>query len=470
VATIAHHADIGGVTPGGMPGDTTDIHQEGFILPPVKLFRAGEPDPEVWRVLLANTRTADSSSGDFMAMYGSLVTGERRIDQLVPKYGLPVLRTYMKEIQNYSERRMRAAIREIPNGIYSAEIFADDDGVSADPYRIAMAMHVLDEDVVIDFHGSDEQAKGPINCPFGVTLAACANALFNVADPSIPHNQGAFRPLHVIAPPGTIVNCDYPAALSAGNTESHNLVAEVVMSGFRQAVPARIAAPTGATTGLITGGGVRPWDGEFFAFVIWEPTGYGARVDKDGYTITTWVAPQARQFPTEVIETEQPWRVLRYELRKDSAGAGRTRGGLGLVREYEMLSDGQVVNSIAHFHRFSPAGVDGGAPGQPLEVRIRNAEGREQTAIERTGCVSPAKFSQVRVDEGESLVVRMPGGGGWGDPRARDRDAVRRDLRDELISPAAAVELYGLGREEAERICCLYSWERRRGQESAVQG
>jgi N-methylhydantoinase B/oxoprolinase/acetone carboxylase alpha subunit len=445
-----------------MPGDSTDIHQEGVIIPPVKLFRAGEPDEQIWRILLSNTRTPESSYGDFMAMVGSLVTGERRLDELAERHGTEVLLHAMGELQRYAERRMRAAIREIPNGVYEASILADDDGVVPDPYPIHVKVAVLDEDVVLDFRGSAPQARGPINCPYGVTLAACANALFSVVDHTIPHNQGAFRPLHLVAPAGTIVNCDYPAPLSAGNTESHNLVAEVVVAALRQALPDRTTAPTGATTGLITGGGVHPDRDEFYAFVIWEPTGYGARREADGFTVTTWVAPQARQFPTEVIETEQPWRVVDYSLRKDSGGAGRRRGGLGVTRTYEMLSERQVFNSIGHYHRFPPQGVEGGLDGAPLEIRVVTADGREQTALERSAdVVSPAKFSGLAVRRGERIVVRMPGGAGWGPPGERPREDVLHDLRDELISCQTAVEAYGLDPAEADAVLADYGWERR---------
>jgi N-methylhydantoinase B/oxoprolinase/acetone carboxylase alpha subunit len=471
LATIAHHADIGGKAPGGMPGDSTDIHQEGVIIPPVKLYRAGEPDDQIWRILLSNTRTPESSYGDFMAMVGSLVTGERRLDELLDRYGAERLLLYMRELQKYAERRMRACIREIPNGIYEAAIHADDDGVVPDPYPIRVKVAVLDEDVVLDFRGSAPQAKGPINCPYGVTLAACANAIFSLVDHTIPHNQGAFRPLHLLAPAGTIVNCDYPAPLSAGNTESHNLVAEVVMAALRPALPARATAPTGATTGLITGGGTHPDFDEFYAFVIWEPTGYGARRDADGFTVTTWVAPQARQFPTEVIETEQPWRVLDYSLRKDSGGPGRRRGGLGVTRTYEMLSERQVFNSIAHYHRFPPLGVDGGLDGAALEIRVVTQDGREQSAGERSShVVSPAKFSGLAVGRGERIIVRMPGGAGWGPPRERPREEVVSDLRDELISGEVAVEIYGLEPEEANAILEAHGWEQRLGAVRSLRG
>ena len=462
LATIAHHADVGGKAAGGMPGDSTDIHQEGVIIPPVKLFRAGEPDDQIWRILLSNTRTARSSYGDFMAMYGSLVIGERRIDELVARYGRDDLLQTMAELQRYAERRMRACIREIPNGVYRARIEADDDGVRPGSYPIELAVAVLDEDVVLDFRGTAAQAAGPINCPYVVTLSGCANALFNLVDPAIPHNEGAFRPIHLIAPPGTVVNCDYPAPLSAGNTESHNLVVEVVLAALRDAVPERAIAPTGATTGLITGGGWHPALDEFYAFVIWEPTGYGARLDQDGYSVTTWVAPQARQFPTEVIETAQPWRVLEYTLRKDSAGAGRRRGGFGVSRVYEVRGEGVTLNSISHYHRFPAQGVDGGEAGAPMEIRLADAGGREHLATERSSAVSPTKFSGLAVQPGERIVVRLPGGGGWGDPKERSREDVVRDLRDELLSVDAAVSRYGLPADEAERITAAHSWERLR--------
>jgi N-methylhydantoinase B/oxoprolinase/acetone carboxylase alpha subunit len=471
LATIAHHADVGGKAAGGMPGDSTDIHQEGVIIPPVKLYRAGEADEQIWRILLSNTRTPDSSYGDFMAMVGSLVTGERRLDELAERYGADVLRLYMRELQKYAERRMRASIREIPNGVYEAGILADDDGVTAEPHPIRVRVIVLDQDVILDFRGSAAQAEGPINCPYGVTLAAAANALFSLTDPTIPHNQGAFRPIHLIAPAETIVNCDYPAPLSAGNTESHNLVAEVVLGALRPARPDRATAPTGATTGLITGGGVHPDFGEYYAFVIWEPTGYGARRDADGYTATTWVAPQARQFPTEVIETEQPWRVVDYSLRKDSGGAGRRRGGLGVTRTYEILSERQVFNSIAHYHRFPPKGIDGAGDGAPFEIRLVDRAGREQSAPERESrLVSPAKFTGLEVGRGERIVVRLPGGAGWGPPAERAVEEVLRDLRDEVISRSAAVELYGVDPRAADAVLEKHGWERRLERTRALRG
>ena len=463
VATIAHHADVGGKAPGGMPGDSTDIHQEGVIIPPVKLFEEDHAKDEIWRILLSNTRTPRSSYGDFMAMYGSLLTGERRLRELVAKVGLDPMRTHMAELQRYAERRVRQELDRIPDGVYASEILADDDGITTRSHRICLSVRVVGSSLILDFRGTDPQASGPINCPYAVTLAACANAVFSMIDPTIPHNAGAYAPFRLIAPAGTLVNCDYPAPLSAGNTESHNLVAEAVIAALRPAVPERVLAPTGATTGLITGGGHRAHDGDYYTYVIWEPTGYGARRDADGYSATTWVAPQARQFPTEVIEAEQPWRVLRYARRQDSGGAGRMRGGLGVTREYEILGSDQVINSIGHFHRYAAMGVEGGHPGVLLEIRFRTTSGEEQLATERGfGVTSPAKFSGLPVEQGEAVIVRMPGGGGWGDPRERDVEAVRVDLANEVISVEAAVDVYGLDPSLAQSIEEQYGWERKK--------
>jgi N-methylhydantoinase B/oxoprolinase/acetone carboxylase alpha subunit len=391
---IAHHTDVGGKVAGSMPGDATDIHQEGVIIPPVKAFRAGEPDEQIFRIILSNVRSPRPARGDFMAMYGSLATAEDRLRELVARYGKDQLRLYLRELQKYAERRMRAAIREIPNGRYRAVLYSDDDGVVPDrPYRIEVEVTVHDEDLVFDFRGSDEMAKGPINCPHGVTLSGAANTIFNLVDYTIPHNQGIFRPLHLLVRPRSLLNCVYPAPLCAGNTEMHNLIAETCEAALAQAVPERTIAPTGATTSLITGGGAHPETGDFFTFVIWEPTGWGGRRERDGTdAVVTWVGPCAKNFPSEVLETQVPWRITSYALRTDSGGPGRHRGGLGIERRYEVLGDGLAFNATGHYGVFAPQGLAGGHEGARTEYRIV-AAGRELIASERVpSLVSPIKF------------------------------------------------------------------------------
>ena len=378
-----------------MPGDSTDIHQEGVIIPPVKLFRAGEPDEQIWRILLSNTRTPESSYGDFMAMVGLLVTGERRIDELVERFGTQELLGAFSELQRYAERRMRAAIREIPNGVYDASILADDDGVDPDPHLIQVRVAVLDEDVVVDFRGSAPQAQGPINCPYGVTLAACANALFSVVDHTIPHNQGAFRPLHLIAPAGTIVNCDYPAPLSAGNTESHNLIAEVVIAALRQALPDRTTALTGATTGLITGVASTP----IATSSTRSCSGSRPATEPAGRPMASRSRPGSLRRPVSFDRGDRDGAALACPRLLAAHGLGRRRrrrGGLGITRTYEMLSERQVFNSIAHYHRFLRRWrAASTARSSRSGSSIRTAASRPR--LDRSAdIVSPAKFSGCR--------------------------------------------------------------------------
>jgi N-methylhydantoinase B/oxoprolinase/acetone carboxylase alpha subunit len=460
---IAHHTDVGGKAAGSMPGDSTDIHQEGVIIPPVKAFVRDEPDEQIWRIILSNVRGPQAARGDFMAMYGSLATAEERMLELVERYGKDELRGYLSELQNYSERRMRSAIREIPNGTYSAELLADDDGVVPDhPYKLAIDVTVHDEDIVFDFWRSDDMAKGPINCPFGVTLSGAANAIFNIVDHTIPHNQGIFRPIHMMVRPRSLLNCVYPAPLCAGNTEIHNLLAEVTEAALAQALPERTVAPTGATTTLITGGGTHPETQEFFTFIMWEPTGWGGHRQRDGLdAIMTWVGPLAKNFPSEVLETQVPWRVVRHALRSDSGGFGRHRGGVGIVREYETLSDQLTFNATGHYGVFAPAGLAGGGEGALAEYRIGTADGELLAAERHAGVVSPIKFSDVPIGLGERIIVRTPGGGGYGPPGERDPERVLADLRGGYVSEQTAVEVYGLDPDLARETVEKYSWEDR---------
>ena len=459
-SNIAHHTDVGGKAPGSMPGDATDIHQEGVIIPPVKLYNAGEPDEQIWRVILSNVRGPRAARGDFMAMYGSLATAQGRMHDLVERYGAAELRFYMRELQKYSERRMRAEIREIPNGVYDAELFADDDGVVPNrPYRIHVEVTVHDEDIVCDFRDSDEMAKGPINCPTSVTLSGCANAIFNLVDYTIPHNQGIFRPIHLLTRPRSMLNCVYPAPLAAGNTEIHNLLAEVTEAALAKAIPDRTIAPTGATTALISGGGTHPESGEFFTFVIWEPVGWGGRPTRDGNdAIVTWVGPLAKNFPTEVLETQIPWQIDTYELRQDSGGIGKHRGGVGIVRTYRLGDSALTFNATAHYGLFPPRGLDGGGDAAPTELRIATADAELDPRDRDPSLSSPIKFSGLTVRPGEKFVVRTPGGGGFGPVSERDPEDVRDDLRNGQISQQAAVEEYGLDAADAADIVERFSW------------
>lgn len=446
-ANIAHHTDVGGKARGSMPGDATEIFQEGVIIPPVKIIKAGVHDDELWSVYLANVRTPEQSYGDCMAMLASLVVGEKRLRELIARYGRASFELYARAVREAVERRMRAGIRSIPNGTYSGISYLEDDGVSDRSYEIRVEVTVLDDELIFDFRGSSTQAGGPVNAPYGVCLGACGNAVFNVVDAHVSHNEGAFEPINLIAPPGTVVNCNFPAPLNGGNTESHNMIVEAVMEALSKAIPDRVPAPSGSTVCLITGGGIH--DGEQFTYVVWEGSGWGGMADRDGTTaVTTWVGVGSRTFPAEVLETRYPWRVIRHELRQDP-GAGRYRGGLGCETEYEILVDDFEVSSISCRGRIAPGGRRGGEAGQLAEVRVVR-DGKELFARDIQQSLNcPTKFSGLRLRTGDHLIVRSPGGGGYGPPGERERELVERDLRLGYITPAAAGDAYGFSEKDA---------------------
>ncbi len=447
---IAHHTDVGGMSAGSMPGNATEIFQEGIIFPPVKIFKAGISDDELWQVYLANVRSPYQSFGDAMAMYASLMVAERSVLELIGRVGAQTFETYSREVLRYGERKLRAELRDIPNGIYAAEAILEDDGVTDQPYTYRLKLVVLDEDLIFDFRGTDAQARGPVNSPYGVTVAACANAIFNLVDPTLSHNDGTFKPFHFILPHGTIVNCNHPAPLNGGNTESHNIVVECVHDALSQAIPKRVPAQTGSTTTLITGGG-RDEFGDPFIFIVWEGCGWGGHIDRDGHSaITTWVGVGSRTSPAEVLETRYPWRVLRHALRTDP-GEGRQRGGLGCIAEYEILAERLEISCIANRGRVPPAGRAGGNQGQLAEVRVIR-DGVEYTPMElQPSIVCPTRFSGLILTKGDRLSIRSPGGAGYGDPREREREQVLSDLRAGYISEAAAIGKYGLSADEISR-------------------
>lgn len=444
-ANIAHHVDVGGKSPGGFPGDATDVFMEGFRLPPVKLFQRGEPNVDIWRIYLSNVRTPHNSFGDLNAMHASLLVAERRLQALAARYGLGVVEAAFAHIKDYSERRMRAEIAAIPDGVYEGVDVMEDDGVSEDgPFEIRATVLVHGDEITVDFTGSSPQAKGPINCPFGVTASATYNALLQLTDPSIPTNAGCFRPIRLIAPPGTIVNVDYPGAQYGGNTETHNRIVDVIHSALAQAIPHRVAGAEGGTCCNLTYGGVHPGTGEAFANYQWEGVGWGARAAKDGNTTIVPPVGNSRIQSIEVVESRFPWLHEEYSLRTDSGGPGRFRGGLGSTRIMRALAPIEINGLADRFHT-GPPGRFGGLPGGRAGYWLKRAGEEEwKPMTEAAGAKSPTKFANVLLNPGDQVMVQSPGGGGYGDPAQRDREAVLYDLEQGYISPEAAAKYYGL--------------------------
>lgn len=455
-SNIAHHVDVGGKSPGGFPGDATDVFMEGFRLPPVKLFDRGKIDRNIWKIYLSNVRTPRNSYGDTNAMYSSMLIAERRIQELVQKYGLETLRACMEEIKDYSERRMREEIAAIPDGIYECSEYMDDDGVEEKgSYEIHVKVVVRGSTLVADYSGSSPQAKGPINCPFGVTASATYNALLELTDPTIPTNGGCFRPIYVVSPARTITNVEYPGAEYGGNTETHNRVLDAVMGALAQAIPLRVTGAEGGTCMNFTYGGIHPETGEQYANYQWEGVGWGGRSFADGYAVTVAPVGNSRVQGIEVNESRFPWIYEEYSLLADSGGPGRFRGGLGARKVMRVAAPEIETNGLADRHLIPPPGRFGGLPGGHSAYLVQfKGEQTWQTFKEAFRTKSESKFANCALHEGDRVLLITPGGGGYGGPGERDRKRVLEDVAQGYVSVSAAIEVYGLSRTEAEKASC----------------
>jgi N-methylhydantoinase B len=446
VANVAHMSEVGAKTPGGLSGDATEIYQEGLLLPPVKIKRRGEDVDDVWRIILSNHRTPRVTLGDFRAMMGSLDLAERRIHTLISDYGLEFVRSASTELMAIAERRMRAEIEAIPDGTYTFVDAIEDDGIGDRDFPIRLALTIAGGEVIADFTGSAPQAVGPVNAIYAVTASAVYNAFLHLTDPTIPRNEGCYRPFTVIAPPGTIVNCSFPAPVAGGNTETSPRITDMVFGALQDAIPDAVAASCGGTSSPFLFGGIDPRTGEPYAHFHFEGVGWGGRQGLDGNNMIVTINGPCRNTPVEVFETRYPaFRIESYRLVTDSGGPGRFRGGLGGERIFTVTVPDVTVSALLNRMKTEPWGVLGGREGAVGGLWVRRAGTEDwRTFVEEFGTMSPSKFSGVTLTEGDQVRILMPGGGGYGDPLQRDRDKVRHDVAEGFVSDAAARREYGL--------------------------
>ena len=443
VAVIGHLAEIGAMVVGSFASNATEVFQEGLRLPPVKLMRRGEYQRDIWRIVMANHRTPRATWGDFHAMLGALTVGERRCRELFDRYGAATVLAATRQLIAYSERLMRAEIAAIPDGEYTAEEILEDDGITDDPYAIRVTVVVRDGKILVDYTGSDPQARGPINATFGVTASATYNAVLQVTGTHIPRNAGCYRPITIIAPPGSIVNVRYPGPSVGGNTETQPRIVGVILRALAAAVPERTMASEGATSCNFLFGGVHPGTGQYYAHYHFEASGWGGRAATDGNSAQNHIHGNCRNTPVEIFETLFPFRVLSYGLNRDSGGAGRRRGGLGTRRDL-LVTGGEVTVSMMMDHVKSGAlGLFGGATGGLSGVWLRRAGERELLTFPQAfGVVSPSKFADVVVHDGDRVRIDSAGGAGYGDPAERDVELVLADVREGFVSAEAAAREY----------------------------
>lgn len=405
VANRAHHADIGGANPGSM-GAATEIYQEGVRIPPVRLVRRGELVSDLWNLLLANVRGRAEREGDFAAQLGAIRVGQLRLQEIVERYGRAETSLYAGHLFTYAERIMRRTLAAIPDGDYEAVDYLDDDGENPQPIRIATRITIAGERARIDFSGSSPQVAGPLNAVEAITVSAVFYVFRCLIDTEVPAGAGLLSPLEVIAPPGSIVNAAPPAPVAGGNVETSQRIVDVLLLALAQALPERIpAASQGSMNNLTIGG----WDERFgreFAYYETIAGGMGASPGADGLSAVHSHMTNSLNTPVEALEYSYPLVVRRYQIRRRSGGAGKQRGGDGVIREIELLSPARI-SLLSDRRRHPPYGLAGGEPGRCGLNRLRRP-GRATVRL-------PGKFS-IQAETGTCLIIETPGGGGHGRP------------------------------------------------------
>jgi len=434
VANMAHHQDVGGMAPGSVPGDSTEIHQEGLIIPPTRLLEGGRIRREVLELILANVRSPRERAGDYRAQVACNNLGIRRLAEVIERYGAGNLGLYMEEILDYTERRMRAAMRAIPSGTYYAEDYLDSDGVTGRPVKVAAEVTIDGDEVTVDLSASDGQGPGPVNATFGPTLSAVSYVLKCLGDPDIPINDGMYRPLDVVAPEGTVVNARHPAAV-AGCWEVGQRVCDVLVKALSQVLPEKVCAAGKGIICNISFGGTDPGSGKVYTFYETIGGGYGARPTKDGIDGIQYHLTNTQNAPVEEIELSYPVMIERYELVPDTEGAGKFRGGLGMRRDYRFIGGPATFSIQSDRARFSPWGLFGGLDAAPSRY-IVNPDADEPKEL-------PSK-STVRLEAGDIVSVQTPGGGGYGSPLERDPEMVLTDVIGGKVSTKRAERVYGV--------------------------
>lgn len=444
VANVAHMSEPGAKTPGGLSGDATEVFQEGLLLPPVKIKRRGEDVPDIWKIILANHRTPKVTYGDFRAMMASLDLAETRMIELLDTYGEEMVRAASAELLSIAERRMRAEIRSIPNGVYTFEDTIEDDGITDRDYPMRLRLLVLDEEIIADFTGSAPQATGPVNAIYAVTASAVYNAFLHLTDPTIPRNEGCYRPFTIIAPPGTIVNCSFPAPVAGGNTETSPRITDMVFGALQRAIPDRIVASCGGTSSPFLFGGTDPRTGDLYAHFHFEGVGWGGRQGLDGNDMVVTINGNCRNTPVEVFETRYPaFLIDEYRLLTDSGGPGQWRGGLGGQRILTVTNE-VTVSALLNRMKTDPWGVLGGGEGARGGLWYKAAGTDDwRTFVDAFGTHSPSKFSGILLKPGDQVKLVMPGGGGYGSPADRDRALIERDIANGFVSAERARIDYG---------------------------
>jgi N-methylhydantoinase B len=446
----AHWPDVGSATPGSY-GAVTEIFGEGLRLPPLRLISRGAVNADLENVILANVRTPDERKGDLGAQLAATLRATERLKALARRYGAEQLIGYMAQVMDYSERLMRATLADLPDGEGVFEDFCDGDGIADDelgkdaPFRISLSVKKTADRLIVDFAGTAAQVKGPMNAPLSVTASGVYCGLKTAVDPNnlIPPNSGCWRTIEIRAPKGCVVNATFPAPVVYANHEISHRVADMVMGALASFMPEQVMACSQGTSAILTLGGVDPVTGRPYVSYETVKGGYGARPNKDGINCIASGISNTMNTPVEIMEMAFPVRIERYEVNADSGGAGRYRGGCGVIRVWRLLDGADATGALCMERMTSPPfGLLGGKAGAAAAVKLTTPDGATRHLPGKGAFSAPA---------GSVIEMITPGSGGFGPVAARDRAAIGRDLLDGYVSAAGAQRDYGIADPRALR-------------------
>jgi N-methylhydantoinase B len=420
LANTGHWPDTGGMVPGGFSANATEVEQEGLRLPPVKLFKRGVLDEEILSIILSNIRLADQRIGDIQAQAAALAVGEKRLTDLLDRYGADTVDGAIVELKARAARQMRAKIATIPDGVYHGEAWVDSDGVDPDPLRIAMAVTKSGETLSFDMTGSSPPCRGPMNSVIATTRSSIYLAVKHIF-PEVPINAGTFEPLHIVDPEGTFLYAKYPRPVSGCAAEVSQRIAEAVFDALVTALPDRLFAAPAGTSGNFALGGFDPERGRPYVMYVISGGGYGGSPSGDGISNGCSTIGISKTTPIEVMEQRYPVLFDRFELHEGSGGAGEHRGGFGVTYGVTLRRGTARASMVMDHGRFGPQGALGGEDGGLNRVRVV-LNGAEYTPQHLS------KDQDIAMAAGDTVTVSTPGGGGYGDAVRRDPMLVARDV------------------------------------------
>lgn len=433
LASVGHWHDVGGAVPGNYNPAATDAFQEAFVLPPVRLAKAGKIQTDITDILMRNTRLPQSAQGDLNGQLGALDLGVKRLDELLSEYGAETVRAALDALQDRAEALMRSELTELPDGRWEAEDFLDNDGITDTPLAIKVALEINDDRMTLDFTGTADRCAGPVNIALPTAVATAYVAIKHIF-PSLPANSGVMRPIEVKIPDGSLLSAPFPAPVG-GYTETILRMVDVIFAAASQAAPDRVVANAYGTINALSISGKRA-NGQPWVMFSFYGGGHGGSIEGDGLNHGNAPISTATIPPMEILEAAYPVMFKQWALRPDSAGPGMHRGGMGATYEIEVLEESATAFLFGERGRFAPKGAAGGGDAALNVFSYEQADGWHHPPM-------ASKMVGIKLERGQSVRLDTPGGGGYGPASQRPAADVARDVAGGLMSPDAATETYG---------------------------